>query len=130
MAQTTSLPGAETLRAMQAEDDGRLFSPAEPELFLNRELSWLQFNRRVLLESADETLPAWERLRFLSIYGSNLDEFYRVRVGGLVLRQSLHPKRGDAQGAASRHRPGDGGSDPAAGAAVRRRAAGAAEARH
>ncbi len=95
MAQTTTLPGAETLQEMLAEDDGRLFSPTEPELFLNRELSWMQFNRRVLLESADETLPAWERLRFLAIYGSNLDEFYRVRVGGLALRQTLHPKRGD-----------------------------------
>ncbi len=99
MAQATALPGSEALREMLAEDDGSLFQPearnADQPLFLNRELSWLQFNRRVLLESADETLPAFERLRFLSIYGTNLDEFYMVRVGGLTDRNTLHPFQGD-----------------------------------
>ena len=99
MTQATALPGAEELREMLAEDDGSLFAPeelsADQAMFLNRELSWLQFNRRVLLESADETLPAFERLRFLSIYGTNLDEFYMVRVGRLIDRDALRPWEGD-----------------------------------
>lgn len=63
--------------------------PPMPELYRNRELSWLKFNQRVLEEGAKKAVPLCERLSFVSIYQSNLDEFFMVRVGSLVDQMSL-----------------------------------------
>ncbi|MBD3800444.1 MAG: RNA degradosome polyphosphate kinase [Campylobacterales bacterium] len=55
----------------------------DPRFYFNRELSWLQFNTRVLQQAQDKKQPLLERLKFLAIYGTNLDEFYMIRVAGL-----------------------------------------------
>src|SRR5262249_38096365 len=68
-ASAESAPAVRTLRA--------------PELYLNRELTWLEFNRRVLHEAEDARNPLLERVKFLAITASNLDEFFMKRIGGL-----------------------------------------------
>lgn len=94
------LPGVEALREMAADDSGSIFAPKSElddfrQVFLDRELSWLAFDHRVMLEAAERRLPLYERLRFLAIWASNLDEFYMVRVGGLVDRDQLQPFKAD-----------------------------------
>lgn len=66
----------------------------DPSLYINRELSWLEFNRRVLEEAMDAGVPLLERLKFHAIFGSNLDEFYMVRVGGLQQKVQAGIARG------------------------------------
>ena len=54
-----------------------------PDFTQNRELSWLRFNQRVLEEARDESVPLMERMKFVAIFTSNLDEFFMIRVGSL-----------------------------------------------
>src|SRR5207302_1034261 len=72
--------GQAALRAQPGSEGANLDDPA---LYLNRELTWLAFNRRILAEAQDERNPLLERVKFLAITGSNLDEFFMKRIGGL-----------------------------------------------
>ncbi len=74
----------------KAMADTTLDTSAPATKFLNRELSWLDFNQRVLELAQDKNVPLLERVRFLAIFSSNLDEFFMKRVGGLQRQQSAH----------------------------------------
>ncbi len=73
---------SDTKNSLPSKGD-RAFDLSSPEWYLNRELTWLEFNRRVFNESKDERNPLLERVFFLAVIGSNLDEFFMKRIGGL-----------------------------------------------
>jgi polyphosphate kinase len=92
MAQTASAPLEEEVEA-QVADQSAQPNFSDPQNFINRELSWLEFNRRVLEEAEDATQPLIERVKFLTIFSSNLDEFFEIRVAGI--KQQIESETSD-----------------------------------
>src|SRR5215213_4152262 len=72
------------LKASKTETAAPFETNGNAPVLFNRELSWLEFNQRVLEEALDDDLPVLERLKFLSIFSTNLDEFFMIRVSGLI----------------------------------------------
>jgi polyphosphate kinase len=83
VAQTKSRPADAQTLTMPPEAKCEPSHFSDPANFINRELSWLEFNRRVLEEAEDPTQPLIERVKFLTIFSSNLDEFFEIRVAGI-----------------------------------------------
>ena len=78
--------------------------------YFKRDISWLSFNYRVLLEAEDETLPIYERIKFLSIYSSNLEEFYEIRVAehrGVIMKKNFTEESGVEADACRNHGRGE-----------------------
>ena len=82
-ARTDPAPGTETPDTGADADAVAARSLKDRSLYINRELSWLEFNDRVLQLAEDASLPLMERVKFLAIWSSNLDEFFMIRVSGV-----------------------------------------------
>ena len=87
--ETVWQPGDSDVAAPPAATPAAIDDPLPEDRYLNRELSWLDFNARVLAFADDQSLPLLERAKFLAIFASNLDEFYMVRVAGLKRRDEM-----------------------------------------
>lgn len=95
------------MQSLLAEDENDKQTGAEidektEQCYTNRELSWLQFNERVLNEAGNSRVPLAERLTFASIYQTNLDEFFMVRVGTLMMQMNAKEKGKDLRAADGR----------------------------
>jgi polyphosphate kinase len=91
----TMITDSETGEQVRPEAPGP--SLEDPALYINRELSWIAFNDRVLEEALDERNPLLERLKFIAIYGTNLDEFFMIRIAGLKqqIEAEVHKRSDD-----------------------------------
>jgi polyphosphate kinase len=89
-------------KKLTLDEKHKMVNLEDPSLFINRELSWLEFNHRVLEEVQDPLTPALEKIKFASIFSSNLDEYFMVRVGGLFRVLEAGVKEIDASGRTTR----------------------------